>query len=549
MRGLKTLVCMQLKDKLNLSFLHSVKGIIFKVLSSVIKFSIISIFIYFVFYILSYMRLVSILPGIPSDVLSVVFSIMIILSILFCTIGLVKSLYYSKDNSLLLTMPVERVQVFISKIIVYFIYELFRNVYYFLPLFISYGLINNLQIFYYIWVVLMIPIISGVIVSIGVIFSVPMMYLSITLKNIKFLKYFLIILLIFIGVLGVVLLINAIPQNIDLVGTWGTTFWQIQSFVGKFVRIFIPFAFLLESVIGRRYGVSNSFLYGRQFLILFVVILCVVMLFLIGFYIVKPIYFRFASSPYEYKKHTRKTTLKNHKVSPFFSMIKKDVILYFRDSGKLYSLLIIVVGLPIAILLLNKLYGAMDTRLTGAYMTIAFNILIILLFALSTNTSISYTYSSEGASGYLLRTIPIGYVKSLFSKLILNILLVSISIVVSVIIFSSFAGLKLFDTVCVCILIEGLYISHLFLSAELDIMTPMNSLFQTTGVVDNNPNVIKSSIWLFVLSGVFAFLTYFFITENAGLVFIRLIIFMLIFLDLRVWLFINKARHYFKERM
>ena len=175
MRSLRTLVNMQLKDKLNLSFLRSAKGIVFKVLSSIIKFAVTCVLIYLAFYILSYMRLVSILPGIPSSVLVVIFTIMLLLSIIFCTIGLVKSLYYAKDNPLLLTMPVERVLVFVTKIIVYYIYEILRNVYYLLPLFLAYGLMNNLPIIYYLWIVLMLPIVSAIPVCFGVILSVPLM--------------------------------------------------------------------------------------------------------------------------------------------------------------------------------------------------------------------------------------------------------------------------------------------------------------------------------------------------------------------------------------
>ena len=66
MSGLKTLCKMQLKDRINLSFLKSVKETIFKIILSIIKFALITIVIYFGFYILSYLRLVSLLPGVHS---------------------------------------------------------------------------------------------------------------------------------------------------------------------------------------------------------------------------------------------------------------------------------------------------------------------------------------------------------------------------------------------------------------------------------------------------------------------------------------------------
>ena len=183
MENLKTLVLMQLKDKVDFSFIKSKKQTIFKVVLSILKFAIITTLIYFGFYILSYLRLVSILPGIPQNFFALVFTLMIILSIIVCTFGLMKNLYFSKDNQLLLTLPASRSAVFTSKLVVYYLYELIRNVYYILPLFIAYSLINQIPIYYYIWIVLIYFVITLVPVALGALFSIPLMFVSIFLKQ------------------------------------------------------------------------------------------------------------------------------------------------------------------------------------------------------------------------------------------------------------------------------------------------------------------------------------------------------------------------------
>ena len=86
------------------------------------------------------------------------------------------------------------------------------------------------------------------------------------------------------------------------------------------------------------------------------------------------------------------------------------------------------------------------------------------------------------------------------------------------------------------------------MSAEYDIMRPQTEQYQTTGGHINNPNDTKSSIMSVVLSALFAFLTYFFISEDVSLVWIRVFVFVAGFLALRIWLYINKIKVYYKEK-
>ena len=52
------------------------------------------------------------------------FSLMLVLSVFVCTVGLMNKLYFSKDNFILLSLPVTTNKIFLSKLIVFFVYEL-----------------------------------------------------------------------------------------------------------------------------------------------------------------------------------------------------------------------------------------------------------------------------------------------------------------------------------------------------------------------------------------------------------------------------------------
>lgn len=548
MKGLKTLVFMQLKDKIDLSYLKSKKATIFKVVLSILKFGIVTALIWLGFKILGMLKLVSLLPGIPSNFFTALFTIMFALSIIVCTFGLMKNLYYTKDNTLLLTFPVNRTIVFTSKLLVYYLYELIRNTTYILPLLLAYGIINTMPFYFYLWLVVAYFIITAVPVAIGALLSIPLMYITNFVKQQKWLEYTLVAVFVGAAVWGLVAIIKAIPSDIDIIGSWGTTFWQIQEFLTNFNNIFLPFVWVATLAVGTRYGVVNSLFSLKQILCTIGTIATVAGIIGITYLIVRPLFFHMASSPFEYRKKSVKKTKSNSRLASFMSSIKKEVLLNYRTPEKFYGLLAIVFGLPIAIALLNKIYSAMDTRLTGTNMTIAFNVLMILLIALSSNAGMSKAYSEEGASSYLAKTTPKPYLQVLFSKICINAVLVSISLLVATIMFTTAVGYSAIKTILIYLMIEFVYLSHLLWSAEMDIMNPQTMAYQTTGTHSNNPNEIKSTITSFILSALFAFLVYFFIVRSPNSIWIKLMLVALAFFALRLYLYINKIKVYFKEK-
>ena len=128
MKNLKTLVFMQLKDKIDFSFIKSVKATIFKIVLSILKFGIVTGLFYIGFLVLSKLQLVSLVDGIPQNFFTVLFSAMYLLSIVVCTFGLMKNLYFAKDNAFLVTMPTNNHTLFLSKLVVCLIYEFIKNV-------------------------------------------------------------------------------------------------------------------------------------------------------------------------------------------------------------------------------------------------------------------------------------------------------------------------------------------------------------------------------------------------------------------------------------
>ena len=119
MKNLKTLILMQIRDKIDLP--SNRKELLRLLFINIIKFLVVAVIVYLIFYLLTFAGIFTYDETV--DLLVIVVTVTMILSILSCTFGLMKSLYFADDNKVLITLPVKPNLIFISKIIVFYIYH------------------------------------------------------------------------------------------------------------------------------------------------------------------------------------------------------------------------------------------------------------------------------------------------------------------------------------------------------------------------------------------------------------------------------------------
>ena len=547
--GLDALVMLQLKDKIDFSFLKSKKKTLFKIIYSILLFVIVTASVYVIFSLVVGLGLFSFLKTLNFRVLLVLMTILLLLSFMSCLANVTKTLYFSKDNPVLLTMPVSNGKVFFSKLIVCYIYELIRNASYILPFLIAYGLCMGLPLFYYVWSVLSIIFITILTITLSGLLSIPAMLVTQIIKKNKIIE--LLLAVVCLGILSVLVVgaISLIPTDIDLVRDWGKIYWNIQDFLKDFAGSFVVFDYFTQLITGMSY---NAIIFN-PFTINNLKTLCVCVG-IIGFCIAgvvllsKPLFLKMVSSPFEYKKNENKINKKNHKHNQLSSATIQQSKQELRTPSLIYSVLLVAVLTPIAVLLQNKMIGAMDTKILGDYMGIAFNVLIILLMTLSSNIIISSIFSSEGNSAYINKIVPAPFGVPLTGKLVLNAGICIVSIIASTIIINIFANIGVIQTIMLTISIICVYLGHLYWSAELDVMNPQNQKYQTTGKTQKNPNERKSTILAFSIAFVVAFISFFLLKEDVRVVFIKLLFLSLVFCAIRVYLFYTKVKLYYKEK-
>ena len=547
-RALKTLVKMQLKEKMDFSYLRSLRQTIFKIAWLIIEFAATTTVITIGFYFVKLLSLFSLVHDIPVSVISIIFAIMLLLSIVTDTLGLMKSLYFSKDNTVLLTFPATPSIIFLSKLATYYVYELKKSFMFTIPMFIAYGIVKEYSVMYYPWLIFLFILISLVPVLLSALLSIPAMFARIFLNRVKILQYALYTLVAGGAILLLWKLISMIPENINFVESWGNTYWEIQAFLSDYMRICAPIYSFTELIVGKTVGLRNIIFHSNTLPHLLILIGVAVLLLFLCLLCSKPLFFRMASTPFEFKKKNSIKERANAKLPPFISALKKEFSIGIRSNYFLSLIAILVIAMPMGIYLLNKLYSAMNTRFLGTQMTISFNIIIILLILMMTNIDIASVYSRDGSSSYLNKVQPAPYTKLLFSKLFFPMIISLIGTVFTVNIFAIESSLKPLDAIMIGLAIYGFYIAHLFSSAESDIMNPQHEQYATFNDQANNPNESSAGIMAIIFASVIFVVSLFLSSAGDTTIWIKLGIVGVLVAAFKAITFTSKIKAFYKEK-
>ena len=547
-RALSTLVKMQLKEKMDMSYLRSMRSLIFKLVWLLIEFAAITAVLTVLFNYVKLLGLFSLVRDIPVSVISIVFGVMLLLSVITDTAGLMKSLYFSKDNTVLLTFPATPSLVFLSKLATYYLYELRKSFMFTIPMFIAFGIVKGYGVYYYPWLLVMFVLISTVPVLISALLSIPAMYVYVFLNRVKVLQYILYSLAAVLGIALLWVVLGVIPADINFIESWGETYWQIQAFLKSYTEIFSPIYKFTELIVGKTVGLTNVIFHSETVVNLLILALIDVVSLTLCFVCSKPLFCRMAATPFEFKKKNSIKEKQNKQCKPFLSALKKEWISGLRSNSFIKLSGILIVVMPMAIYLLNKLYSSMNLDYTGKQMAICFNAMIMLLILLMTNISLASVYSRDGSSSYLNKVQPTPYALLLYSKLFFPMLIALVGTVFTVSIFAGFTSLSGLDSAMFGVTVYSVYVCHLFMSAESDIMNPQYEQYATFSEQSNNPNESGSAILAVLISAIVFIVALFLSSKSNDGVWIKLSLVTLTLAVFKAITYISKIKAFYKEK-
>lgn len=547
MNKFKTLFQMQLKEKLDLSFLKSKKQTLFKVVFAILMFVAITALAYLILWFCNFLNLFSALNQIPLSFMSFVYFIIFVLNVFTCTFGLSKTLYYSNDNKVLVTYPVNPNSLFLSKMLVYYINEIKKCFTFTIPIFFAYGIVSSFSFMYYLWFMVMAVLLASIPVLIGGILSIPTYYIMAFFKRFPIVKVICLVLILIALVVGVVYLIRLIPEDINLIRSWSFVARRIRSFLSSFTTIFYPFYALIIFLCGNYQNFQTTLFTNYSWIVLLCVLAIILVLIALNFITSRPLYLKMITKQFEFNKSEQKTNGKNIKRDSIFSTCVYEARKCYRDANLLSSGIATIIIAPIAVLFLNSFYAAINTRLIGDYFTMCFNVLVIMLFVMSHNINVSSIYSRDGEALYLNKTKPSAPFVILLPRLFYNFVVSLITLSASTSIF--FINTNLSVGSCLLLFFAMLFVvcAHMVWSAELDFLNPNGNIFKTDGVAGVNPNELKSTILVFLMSGLMFGLILFLLLDGLGYVWLKIFLMALALLVLRLYLFYTKSKTLFKE--
>ena len=476
------------------------------------------------------------------NLLILVLFLMQVLSIVSCTISLSDTLYISKDNQMLLTYPVKHIYVYISKLVVAYILELYKSLLFTFPLFMAYatmvsGVMSVNFVISLIFYSIILPLFP---VLIGAIISIPFVFFGKLLKKVNWLKAVMTLVL-FVG-LGVLtgFIIKILPNPIRIVALYNSFIKAFEEVVDNVNKFSLYNMFIGRALYGNKPLLNDLFAF----------------LSLLGIAIVAvgvslPLFFKLASSANEHsvdKQYGDKNVV--HK-STFFTFMRKELTLSIRNIGDFASNYLFLFILPFVLLIISAIFVRIDRNDLGVSMTYGFIGLITLIMLSASNTASATAISSEGTEFALLKTAPGKTSNIVWAKILINAILSFISLTITFILLSIFLDefvvqSRLWIVYVFVLLID---IGLILWSIQLDILNPNMKEYansQNRGEIKNFSTSILIGV---IVSSIFsAILILIYISKlDISIIAIVLIGLALLFDGGRLYLLVNYMNAYFHD--
>lgn len=540
---LKTLTSMQIYNSKRLRKAKSTKDKILYSFLKILLFVGLIVLFRLVFWLVDSFLFGPVLMRLEPKHISFVFLIFIALSILEITSDFTYTLYKGKDNIILLSYPVKASEVFASKLLVKYIKELKKMVYFIVPMFAGFYLFKSSSFdvaIYFLRVLAIFLLEPFIVVLISATLSVLFILVDYIFKRVPILRILFLIILIF-GIFGGVLtLVNILPSRLPLKELWLTILQNFSAYLDNsvFNSVADYFCFGLGKVdnIWLLWLIVSSILIG---IVLFVLFICF------------PLFFRLSSSAVEINSSKKYKYKDVQEKNMFFVFLKKELKTYLRSDDNVLTTFMYLLILPLLLFCLNRIFNVLDISELGSVLIMCINLLISIVLLSASNVSAASAISREGSEFYLMKIAPADTKMICFAKMTINIILSFLSIIGVGIALANVEFVSLQSTIFICLILVFVNIGHICWSIELDIMNPkIDQNKAGEEVINDNPNVSLSIVLGLVIAAVFTFLAYFFFSKypsNHLETWIRLLILAILFCGARISIFIIKLKTHFDD--
>ena len=462
--------------------------------------------------------------AINAELIALVILIMQGISLMFTIGHVISTLYLSRDNELLICLPVTPNQFFISKVLMIYIKELAFHSVLFFPVFLCLGIFGGMPASYYCAMplyMLLLPIVPIIIASF---LSIPVMRVLTFLKRHAALAILVLLGLVAICLTTYISLLSSVMESFDIVEQQ----MQIVSDVNKAVlaiggKILVYYQ-LAEAMI------SFSLWYRIPLFILLCALLstCTILL-------IRPFYFRIAMPQLE-NRTTRAAKQRNHfrRDIPFISLIKKEAVCIFRAPSEVFQYFLFTLLMPFIVFFYDRLLLTASVNQAGVNMIAGSHVMIVATMAMLSNISSASAISRDSSNFHTSKIIPVSYFTQVFAKLTFNAIFTLGALLVTAV-FSCFRY-PVWQIVLGSIAIAFAAVGHIALCLDMDIKNPTVSMQgdeESSTTSKSTPLALVIALAIGFVMGLFIILQS--SAKHAALPYVLLIVGAFAFAVWRVW--------------
>ncbi len=386
--------------------------------------------------------------------------------------SVIKNLFYSKENDFLMALPCSHNQVFISKILVLYLYELVANTLYTLPIFITFAIISNVSIGYYFMCIpflFLLPLIS--LVFAGFV-SIPIIYITNQLKKHPAIASVLLVIIV-AGLLGLYMwLLISLAGNIDFSGKQSTILQGVNSIVSNLAVYTYIFKFMGDCIL-----VSSGWWWK---LLCILVITLVFMVFTV--LMVRRFFFALSMKNSETSTKQKKKVSKDHIENSFISIIRKETYTLFRAPGNVFQYLIFTVLMPFIVLMYDKLLLSVTVNQTGQALIIASHVLVVAILAMLSNIVSASAISREGGNFYIAKISPSSPRTQIYAKIVFNLIFTYSALIVTGVVTAFLTDISIIYNILSIVATMIISFGHIITSILIDLRKPSLDWFDSNDI-------------------------------------------------------------------
>ncbi|MBQ9715615.1 MAG: hypothetical protein IJV77_04325 [Clostridia bacterium] len=421
--------------------------------------------------------------------LTCIFGISQVITLLFGLATVFNTIYFSKDNEMLLAYPIKPQTIFAVKLTFVYIIELMSSfatsVFMVVPFAIGAQLPFSIGLVFSFFILPVLPLFLATIIAI------PLTYGMSFLKNrgvLSSIIYVLFATVLFVAYFFVVNSIGMAEESADM----AQMLVALADQANAIANVLLPDKFLALSMVGGSFGTATlNFVYA---------LLIDLALFAFAYFISSFVYKRSVSKQLETPKSNSNKKQKYESQNKVWAIIKKDFLEIIRYPAlAFYCLFEIIIGPAFMLIMGLNMSSMFEVEIQEVGMSfveimaqipdlVALVLICITCFMVfSTNYTATTAFTRENRNFYLLKILPVSYQKVVDAKAILAFIVNEIGVVVMLILAWAILHVPVLSVVISLVVCTVIGLVFSYVQVYLDMRSPKLNWDNISAGLKNNP--------------------------------------------------------------